>query len=83
LAAAVASGAVLRLADGVVLPAGADDHAARVLAGLPQPFTAAQAKQALGTSRRVAIPLLEHLDRRGVTERSGDHRRVVKPPKTG
>ncbi|MBA9006089.1 selenocysteine-specific translation elongation factor [Thermomonospora cellulosilytica] len=76
LAAAVAAGAVLRLADGVVLPAGSDEQAVRVLAALPQPFTAAQAKQALGTSRRVAIPLLEHLDRRGLTERDGDHRRV-------
>jgi len=76
LAAAVAAGAVLRLDEGVVLPAGADEQAARVLAELPQPFTVAQAKQALGTSRRVAIPLLEHLDRRGLTERDGDHRRV-------
>ncbi|SEG65918.1 selenocysteine-specific elongation factor [Thermomonospora echinospora] len=76
LAAAVAAGAVLRLADGVVLPAGADEEAARVLAGLPQPFTVAEAKRALGTSRRVAVPLLEHLDRCGLTERDGDHRRM-------
>ncbi|REF01063.1 selenocysteine-specific translation elongation factor [Thermomonospora umbrina] len=83
LAAAVASGAVLRPADGVVLPAGADEEAVRVLAGLSQPFTVAQAKQALDTSRRVVVPLLEHLDRRGLTERSGDHRRVRSEPKMG
>ena len=33
----------------------------RVLAALPQPFTTSEARQALGTTRRVAIPLLEHL----------------------
>jgi len=76
LAAAVAAGAVLRLADGVVLPGDADRQALRILAGLPQPFTVAEAGRALGTSGRVAIPLLEHLDRQGLTERDGDHRRV-------
>ena len=36
-----------------------------------------EARQALGTTRRVAIPLLEHLDRRGWTIRvDGGHRRV-------
>ena len=51
----------------------------RVLTGLPQPFTASQARQALGTTRRVAIPLLEHLDRRGWTRRlDGALREVVR-----
>ncbi len=44
-------------------------RAMRVLAGLPQPFTLSQARQALGTTRRVAVPLLEHLDGRGWTRR--------------
>ncbi|MET9064701.1 SelB domain-containing protein [Streptosporangium sandarakinum] len=79
LAAAVAAGALLRVADGIVLLPGADVRAARVLARLPQPFTVSQARQALGTSRRVAVPLLEHLDRRGLTERDGDHRRCRLP----
>ena len=49
-----------------------------VLAALPQPFTTSQARQALGSTRRVVIPLLEHLDGRGWTERlDTDHRRVV------
>jgi len=43
--------------------------AAAVLAGLPQPFTLSAARQALGTTRRVAVPLLEHLDGRGWTRR--------------
>ena len=54
-------------------------QAMRVLAGLGQPFTASQARQALGTTRRVAIPLLEHLDSRGWTRRrDGNLREVVR-----
>lgn len=69
LAAAVRAGMLLRIADGIVLLPGADVAAARLLARLPQPFTVSQARQALDTSRRVAVPLLEHLDRDGLTER--------------
>jgi translation initiation factor 2 gamma subunit (eIF-2gamma) len=45
---------------------------------LPQPFTTAEARQALGTTRRVAIPLLEYLDRTGTTQRLPDDRRRLK-----
>ncbi|MFF5208372.1 SelB C-terminal domain-containing protein [Streptosporangium sp. NPDC000396] len=76
LAAAVSAGALLRVTDGIVLLPGADTRAAELLARLPQPFTVSQARQALNTSRRVAVPLLEHLDRRGLTERVDEvHRR--------
>jgi len=67
--AAVRAAALLKIADGVILLPGADAQAAAVLAGLPQPFTASEARQALDTTRRTLIPLLEHLDRRGYTER--------------
>jgi selenocysteine-specific elongation factor len=40
-------------------------------------FAATEAKEALGTTRKTAIPLLEHLDRIGVTARFGDHRRLA------
>jgi selenocysteine-specific elongation factor len=77
LAAAARAGLLLRIADLVVLAPGADKEAAGVLGELPQPFTTSQARQALGTSRRVAIPLLEYLDRARVTERlPGDLRRL-------
>ncbi|MFG7944179.1 SelB domain-containing protein [Streptomyces cacaoi] len=69
LAAAEAAGALLKVADGIVLLPGADEAAAALLARLPQPFTASQARQALGTTRRVTVPLLEHLDRTGRTVR--------------
>ena len=40
-------------------------------------FAATEAREALGTTRRTAIPLLEHLDRTGVTVRTGDLRRLA------
>jgi selenocysteine-specific elongation factor len=80
LAAAVRAGALLRIAEGVVLLPGADARAAAILARLPQPFTASDARQALDTSRRVVIPLLEHLDRLGHTQRVDDTRRVIRRP---
>ena len=80
LATAARAGLVLRVADMIVLGAGAGQEAAQRLAALDQPFTTSQARQALGTSRRVAIPLLEYLDRARVTERlPGDLRRIRVP----
>ena len=69
LAAAARAGLLLRVADLVVLAPGAAEQAAALLAELDQPFTTSQARQALRTSRRVAIPLLEYLDRARITER--------------
>jgi selenocysteine-specific elongation factor len=40
------------------------------------PATVSQLRQALGSSRRVMVPLLERLDRDGVTTRAGDKRRL-------
>ncbi len=77
LAAAVRAEALLRLADGVVLGPRADEAALDVLARLPQPFTLSEARQALQTTRRVAVPLMEMLDRRGLTRRLPDDRRVL------
>jgi selenocysteine-specific elongation factor len=51
----------------------------RELAALPQPFTTSDARQALDSTRRVVIPLLEHLDGRGWTRRlDGSHREVAR-----
>ncbi|MDT7546396.1 MAG: selenocysteine-specific elongation factor [Actinomycetota bacterium] len=79
IAAAVAAGLLVRLADEVLLLPDAAALAMRTLSSLPQPFTASAARQALGTTRRVAIPLLEHLDARGWTRRlDGSLREVVR-----
>ncbi|MEU0520110.1 SelB C-terminal domain-containing protein [Streptosporangium sp. NPDC006007] len=83
LAAAVRAGMLLRVAEGIVLLPGSDLRAARLLARLPQPFTVSQARQALDTSRRVAVPLLEHLDRRGLTERLNQTHRRCRTPSSG
>jgi selenocysteine-specific elongation factor len=77
LATAARAGLLLRVADLVVLAPDAAKQAAETLAELDQPFTTSQARQALRTSRRVAIPLLEYLDRARTTERlPGDLRRL-------
>ena len=80
LAAAHRAGRLLRLADQVVLLPGADQLAVDVLARLEQPFSASEARQALGTSRRVVLPLLERLDRQGHTLRLPDNRRRIRGP---
>jgi selenocysteine-specific elongation factor len=67
----------------VVLAPDAGDRAARILADLPQPFTAAEARQALKSTRRVVIPLLEWLDRQGITRRLPDDRRTVRVAQNG
>jgi selenocysteine-specific elongation factor len=42
------------------------------------PATVSQLRQALGSSRRVMVPLLERLDRDGVTRRVGDKRMLCR-----
>ena len=77
LGAAAAARAILLLPGDIALLPTAPDVAAGRLRELQQPFTLSAARQALGTTRRVAVPLLEHLDRVGVTERvDGDLRRL-------
>ncbi|GAA1157042.1 SelB C-terminal domain-containing protein [Nocardioides aquiterrae] len=72
------AGLLLRVDERVVLLPGADERAVDVLAGLEQPFTTSAARQALGTSRRVALPLLAHLDATGRTVRLADDRRRLR-----
>ncbi|HVF13744.1 MAG TPA: SelB C-terminal domain-containing protein, partial [Acidimicrobiales bacterium] len=47
---------------------------ARVLTTHPEGVTVAQVRDALGTTRKHALPLLAHLDATGVTRRRGDLR---------
>jgi selenocysteine-specific elongation factor len=79
-AAAERAGLLFRLPGNVLLAPDAPARAVRILAGLPQPFTAAEARKALQTSRRVVIPLLEWLDRKGITKRLADDRRIMREP---
>ena len=77
-AAAGRSGRVLVVAKDVVLSPGVVDAASVALLALPGPFTLSEARKTLSTSRRVAVPLLEHMDSTGRTDRiSPELRRVV------
>ena len=64
--------------DGVVFPAAAVDRAAEMVAGLlearPEGFTVAEFRDAVGTTRKFALPLLAALDAAGMTRRRGDLR---------
>ncbi|MFG1689459.1 selenocysteine-specific translation elongation factor [Nonomuraea sp. NPDC049269] len=79
LAAALRSGAVTSIGKNVILLPDALDKAADTLARLPSPFTVSDARVALATTRRVALPLLECLDARGITRRTDNDRRVCRP----
>jgi selenocysteine-specific elongation factor len=78
LAAAVRDGQLVRIADGVYLAPGVEAEARGRLVALAQPFTLSQARQAWGTSRRVAVPLAEWLDARGITQRLPDNTRRLR-----
>lgn len=76
LAAAERAGRLLRVGPIVLLPS-APQQAAEILSQQPGEFTLSQARQALGTTRRVAVPLLEYMDARGLTRRTSDSARVL------
>ena len=76
LAAAERAGRLLRVGPIVLLPS-APQQAAEILSQQPGEFTLSHARQALGTTRRVAVPLLEYMDARGLTRRTSDSARVL------
>lgn len=77
LSAAATLRRVVRLPGGVILPPDAPARARQQLRALPAPFTLSAARQSLRTTRRVAVPLLELLDRLGWTRRVDATGRVV------
>ncbi|MEZ5314567.1 MAG: SelB C-terminal domain-containing protein, partial [Thermoanaerobaculia bacterium] len=75
----VARGELTRLSSGLVLATSALDELAReVRASGWDRFTVPEFKERFALSRKWAIPLLEYLDNRRVTEREGDRRRVLR-----
>ncbi|MCU1677176.1 MAG: selenocysteine-specific translation elongation factor [Frankiales bacterium] len=82
LAACVREGLLLPVGPGVYLLPDAPDRAVALLADAG-PFTISQARQQLETTRRVAVPLLEHLDKAGRTRRLDGSLRVVVPDRKG
>lgn len=53
--------------------AAAADVAAMLLAARPDGFTVAEFRDATGTTRKFALPLVAELDARAITRRRGDH----------
>jgi selenocysteine-specific elongation factor len=78
LADAAGRGDILRLA-GVVLAGDALVRAETAVRTLGHQFTVGEAARAMGTSRRVAVPLLERLDTARVTRRLADGQRTLGP----
>jgi selenocysteine-specific elongation factor len=78
LALAVRDGRLVRVAAGIYLRPAAMDEAVTRLAAIEQPFTLSQARIALGTTRRTAVPLMELLDRTRRTVRIDGDRRAVR-----
>lgn len=75
-----AAGQIVRLDTDIAMTAPTFERAIAVLRDTARregPLTASQARQILETSRKYALPLLEELDRRGVTRREGDTRIFV------
>jgi selenocysteine-specific elongation factor len=70
--------------DGIYFAARARSAAATTLAELtrerPDGFTVSEAREALGTTRKWAVPLLQLLDESGITVRHGDRRHVRASP---
>jgi selenocysteine-specific elongation factor len=82
VAALSRQGILTALAPGVYVGARVLDQAVAILRReFPgdRTFTASDARETLGTTRKTVIPLLELLDRAGITFRSGDKRRLSPP----
>ena len=75
------TGEAIELSEDVVFSADGFARATEVVKKFLDDYgsaTAGELRQALGTSRRIVIPLLERLDKEGVTRREGDKRSLRK-----
>ena len=72
--AAARSGALVRIGPDLVFTLAFVDRAIDLVRDAKHGISVSSVRQALGTTRRYAVPLMEHLDRTGVTRRVGDLR---------
>ena len=73
--AAVRAGALVRIAPDLVLTPSFVARAVEVVRSAGSAgITVSEVRHRLGTTRKYAVPLMEHLDRAGLTRRSGDLR---------
>lgn len=77
LAALKKDNKIYQVADGIMLHAeilkGVEEKVRGMLAGGGR-VTVSEFKDAIGTSRKYAVPILEYLDRQKITKRDGDYR---------
>jgi selenocysteine-specific elongation factor len=74
---AVAEGFLVKVSDDLFLSAEADVHLRRTISERLRTgtgLTVAEIRDLLGTTRKFAVPICEHLDRIGLTRREGDLR---------
>jgi selenocysteine-specific elongation factor len=81
--AALRDGKLIKVAEDLVYLPAQIDRILSILATLPDGFTVADFRDALGVSRRHAVPLVEWLDAKGWTGRRGDTRVVRRRPEPG
>jgi selenocysteine-specific elongation factor len=77
----ISTNQLVALGDGVLFPRQTLDRIREMITAKLQEMgemSAAQLRDLLGTSRRYAVPILEALDREGITRRVGDVRVLVK-----
>jgi selenocysteine-specific elongation factor len=77
LAHAVRAGLLVKLTDTVYVGPTAANDAVTALSHLDRPFTVSEARELLGSTRRVVVPLLEHLDATRRTRRLPDGTRLL------
>ncbi|MFV0535314.1 MAG: selenocysteine-specific translation elongation factor [Cumulibacter sp.] len=75
-------GELVDLGRGTYLTPDAIDEAVAVLSALDGAFSLGEARIALGTTRRIAVPLMEHLQRTGRTRRMDGDKHAIRPPST-
>jgi selenocysteine-specific elongation factor len=76
----VEDGAVVKLDEGLYVHARAIEEAKRRITEFLEAHgeaTVSELKNVLETTRKYAVPILEHMDRLGVTRRAADKRRLI------
>jgi selenocysteine-specific elongation factor len=73
----IETGRLIRVAEGIYYPEKALDAIRQTVRSFKKPFTVAEFRDAFGTSRKFALPLLEYFDETRFTKRMGDERIVT------
>jgi selenocysteine-specific elongation factor len=71
------TGTILRIDEGIYFPPSVLESLKTVVRGLGKSFTVAQFRDATQSSRKFALPILQHFDETRFTRRLGDERIVI------